>query len=168
MRRAASLFVLLSAAPLHAQPPPPPPPLHDASQTRPLTGTGTIRGRVIADNGNEPLRKARVVVGGPTSVPPAFTDDEGRFAFTKLPAGQYALTARKAGYAAATFGSRHPGEPPMRIDLASGGTVDGIEVRMRRGAAISGRVVDEFGEPVENAAVIAQRIVRTAGRTRTA
>ncbi|PYQ71790.1 MAG: hypothetical protein DMG04_19840 [Acidobacteria bacterium] len=153
MRRAASLFVLLGAAALHAQPPPPPPPPpHDALQTRPLTGTGTIRGRVIADDGDEPLRKARVVIGGPTSIPPGFTDDQGRFAFTKLPAGQYALTARKAGYAAAAFGSRHPGEPPMRIDLAAGGTVDGVDVRIMRGAAISGRLVDEFGEAIENAA----------------
>jgi Carboxypeptidase regulatory-like domain len=170
MTRAASLFVLLSAAALHAQPPPPPPPPpppHNASQTGPLTGTGTIRGRVLADDGGEPLRKARVVVGGPTSIPPAFTDDQGRFAFTKLPAGQYALTARKAGYASAAFGSRRPGEPPMRIDLAAGGTVDGIDVRMMRGAAISGRLVDEFGEPVENAIVFAERVVRVAGRTST-
>jgi len=169
MRRAASLFVLLSAAALHAQPPPPPapPPPHDASQTRPLAGTGTIRGRVVADNGNEPLRKARVVIGGPTSIPPTFTDDQGRFAFTKLPAGQYALTARKAGYAAAAFGSRNPGEPPMRVDLAAGATVDGIEVRMTRGAAISGRLVDEFGEPIENAVVFAERVARIAGRTST-
>jgi uncharacterized protein (DUF2141 family) len=123
---------------------------------------------VIADDGGEPLRKARVTIGGATSVPPAFTDDQGRFDFTTLPAGQYALTARKAGYAAATFGSRHPGEPPIRVDLASGGTVEGIEIRMSRGAAISGRLVDEFGERIENAAVMAQRIVRTAGRTSTA
>ena len=162
------MFVLLGAAALHAQPPPPPPPPpHDASQTRPLTGTGSIRGRVIADDGDEPLRKARVVIGGPTSIPPGFTDDQGRFAFTKLPAGQYALTARKAGYAAAAFGSRHPGEPPMRIDLAAGGTVDGVDVRMMRGAAISGRLVDEFGEAIENAAVFAERVVRVAGRTST-
>ena len=42
--------------------------------------------------------------------------------------------------------------------------VDGIEVRMPKGAAISGHIVDQFGDPVEAASVSARRTVRVAGR----
>ncbi len=126
--------------------------------------TSAIRGRVVAANTGEPLRKARVAL---SSVPePVFTDNEGLFAFTNLPAGRYTLTVRKTGYAATTFGTGRPGSPPISIDVdtAGGSVVDGIEVRMPKGAAISGHIVDQFGDPVEAASVSARRTVRVAGR----
>ncbi len=128
----------------------------------PQTGTSVVRGRLVSATTGEPLRKARVSLSSVTD--PVFTDNEGRFAFTNLAAGRYTLSARKTGYAATTFGAGRPGSPPISIDVAAGSVIDGIEVRMPRGAAISGRITDQFGDPVEMAAVFARRIVHAGGR----
>jgi hypothetical protein len=69
MRRAASWIVFLSAVTPHAQ-----------SSTRDhlllpqQASRGTIGGRVVAADGGEALRNARVTISGPTSAPRVFTD----------------------------------------------------------------------------------------------
>jgi hypothetical protein len=123
------------------------------------TATSSISGRVVAVDSNEPLRNARVALGGaPTAVAPVFTDNDGRFAFTGLPAGHYTVSARKAGYAPTTFGQRRPESLPLPIELDAGGVFQRCELRMPRSAGISGRIVDEFGDPMELAIVQALRL----------
>src|ERR1035437_4674669 len=129
------------------------------------TGTSVIRGRIVSAANGEPLRKARVSLSSRAG--PVFTDNEGRFAFTNLPAARYTLSVRKAGYAATTFGAIRASSPPISIEVAAGATVGGIEVRVPKGAAISGRITDQFGDPVELAIVSAMRIVPSGGRTAT-
>jgi hypothetical protein len=94
-----------------------------------------IRGRVAAADTGDPLPRARVVIyNDARPLPPIFTDAEGRFA-TRLTPGRYWLSVTKAGYALTTF------DP---LDLSA---PDGNDIHMAHGAAISGRVVDRFGEP---------------------
>lgn len=130
-------------------------------------GTAIVRGRVLAADTGEPVRKARVTLSTfPDGTSPlVLTDNAGRFVFSSVPAGQYTILARKAGFATTAFGSRGSMMLPVRIDLATGAAIDGIDVHMPRSAAISGRIVDELGDPIEMAMVSAQRIVRTAGRS---
>lgn len=154
MLRGLLAFALIASTPFGQLP------ARDSSV--PQTGTSVVRGRVVSASTGEPLRKARVSLSSVTD--PVFTDNEGGFAFTNLAAGRYTLSVRKTGYAATTFGAGRPGSPPIPIDVAGGSTVDGIEVRMPKGAAISGRITDQFGDPVEMAAVSARRIVHTGGR----
>jgi Carboxypeptidase regulatory-like domain len=98
--------------------------------------------------------------------PVAFTDNDGRFALTNLDPGRYTISVRKAGYVPTTYGARHAGEPPIGVDVEGGGTA-GINVRLARSAGISGRIVDQFGEPVEGALVTAERPMRVEGRITT-
>ena len=125
------------------------------------TGTSVIRGRVVSAATGEPLRKARVTLL--VNIPAVFTDNEGRFAFTNLPAGRYTVSARKTGYATTIYGAAQAGSPPIAVEVASRATVDGIEIRMPKGAAISGHVIDQFGDPIERAFVTAQRLTRAGG-----
>jgi hypothetical protein len=159
MWRMAAAIVLLSEVMLGSHPQPPP---RDKSLSQ-QSGTATIRGRVVAADSREPLRNARVAIAGISNVPPIFTGDDGRFVFADLPPGHYIVSARKAGYAATTFGQRRPELPPTPIDLEAGAVFQDAELRMPRSAAISGRIVDEFGDPLELATVTASRIVRRAG-----
>lgn len=132
--------------------------------TTTTTGSATIRGRVVAAGTGDPIRHARVVVSSSTPGPrdPVLTDGEGRFVFTGLEPGHYTVIASKPGFTRTAYGARALGiGPSTYVDLAAGQTVDGLEVRMSRSGAISGRVVDEFGDPVESASVSALRIVRT-------
>src|SRR3954471_1113115 len=120
-------------------------------------GTGVIRGRVVAATTHDPLRNARVLVTGDRDFPPVVTDAEGRFAIGNLPAGEFRVAASKAGFAAAAAGARGPGGRGRAIVLAAGQLVDAVVIELRRGAAISGIVLDTAGEPVAGASVMVER-----------
>lgn len=102
-----------------------------------------------------------------------FTDPLGQFEFSGLLPGRYTLAADKAGYAATTYGARGRFDPPLQIALADGAT-ESIEIRMPKGAAVSGRVVDESGDPIVGASMTAlalrsegdARRLETVGRVR--
>lgn len=127
----------------------------------------TLRGRVLTDAG-EPIRKARVglTAEGHDEGWPVFTDAYGRFQFSGLTSGRYILTASKAGYVTTRFGARQPLEPPVPIELAPGTVLDNVDIRLMKGAAISGRLVDENGDPVVESDVSAGRLIRSANGLR--
>lgn len=63
------------------------------------TGTAIIRGQVLAADGAH-IRKARVTLASDTaSIEPAYSDANGRFEFSNLPAARYSLAASKTGFA---------------------------------------------------------------------
>ena len=158
MRRAAFCLVLLSAVALHAT---------SSSSFNPVpqqASGGTIGGRVIAADGGEALRNARVTITGPMSTPRVFTDGDGRFLFANLTFGRYALVVRKAGYAQTRFGSRQPADPPVWIEITAESPAFSADMRLPRSGAISGRILDDLSEPIEMAQVFAERMIRTDGR----
>ena len=105
-------------------------------------GAVTIPGRVLAAETGDPIPHARVVLFNDAALLSRdFTDRDGRFVFASLPTGRYHLSVTKAGYAATAV--PRPGEA----------SADGVEVRMPRSSAISGRVADPFGEPLAEIAV---------------
>jgi len=158
----AATIVLVSAFVLvvHAQQPP-----RDAPH--PTTGSGSIRGRVVAADTGDALRKARIMASAEGArVDPVFSDADGRFQFVNLPAGRYVLSAAKAGFATTKYGARRTLEQPIAIDVADRAAVDGVDIRMPRGGVITGRVVDDLGDPMMLVNVTAGRLVRTGGRAR--
>jgi hypothetical protein len=98
--------------------------------------------------------------------PFAFSDNDGRFAVTNVEPGRYTLSVRKAGFVPTVYGARHPSEPPIGVDVESGG-ITTINLRLARSAGISGRIVDQYGEPIEGALVTAERLIRVEGRITT-
>jgi hypothetical protein len=132
------------------------------TRTPPPAAASTIRGRILTDD-RQPIRNARVGLAaqGHEEGWPVFTDAEGAFQFSGLPAGRYILTASKAGYVTTRFGARQPLEPAVPIELDAGIVLDNVTIRLARGAAISGRIVDEDGDPVIEAGVSAGRLVRS-------
>ncbi len=138
-----------------------------ARDTRPAAATpasATIDGMVVTDEEQpKPLRRAIVtlsggdVSGGRTAI----TDDNGRFQFDGLGAGQFGLAAIKEGYVPRAFGSsrevpRGRGAPQVPATLVlHAGEVRTITMRLPRGAVITGSVTDGGGQPVPGAIVIA-------------
>jgi len=107
----------------------------------------TITGRVIADDTGNPVANARVSIATASgfAAPVTLTDADGRFSVPRpaeAPRAGAALrvAVTKTGY--------------TRTEAAAGERA--VEIRLKRGAVISGRVVDEFGEPVENVRIVAQ------------
>ena len=111
----------------------------------------TLRGRVVAASNDAVLRRVRVAVAiGAERIEPVFTDDDGQFA-VRLPArAALTLTTTKAGYAATTLAV-----PANAVDSE-------VTVRLVRGAAIFGRVVDAAGAPVAEHPVAVRNVAGAA------
>ena len=137
------------------------------------TGTALIRGRVINATTGMPVRRASIqatVSGdqGGRGEPPRneTTDDNGSFAFRNLPAGRWTLRASKSGYVEQQFGQRSAFASVDPITLAEGQQFV-ADFRLWRGGAFSGRIVDEFGDPIAGANVTALRYQVTTLGVRT-
>ena len=84
-------------------------------------------------------------------------DRLARFEIRELNAGRYTLTASKGGFVTLQYGQRRPSESGTPIELGDQQVVDRLIIGLPRGSVISGRITDEFGEPIVNAAVTAMR-----------
>jgi hypothetical protein len=134
---------------------------------QPKTGTGRLRGRVLSAETGGPVRRAQVRITSPDiGSKSAMTDAEGRYEFRELPAGRFNLSVTKAGYVTIQYGQTRPFESGKAIDLAEAQSLDKADFSLPRGSAISGRLVDEFGDPVADALVSAMRSAWTGGRRR--
>lgn len=135
----------------------------------PATGTGVIRGRVTDADTGAPIRRAmvqlsqRAMRGEPRG---ATTDDQGRFEFRDLAAGEFMVLARKPGYASLGFGQRRANEAPRPLTLGAAEVFDRCDIALERGGVITGRVLDEIGEPVLEASVRVLRRAWFRGRRR--
>ena len=149
-------------------PPPPPPPMPGRDMPQNKTGTGRLSGRVTALESGRPIRRAMVRVSGNElrEGKSVSTDAEGRWELRDLPAGRLSLSASKGGYVQLQYGQRRPFENGKPIDLANGQSIDKIEMALPRASALTGRVVDEFGEPVTGVRVAAMRYRFLAGQRR--
>jgi hypothetical protein len=134
-------------------------PSRDTSAQPAPTPTGKISGRVTTADTGRPVKRARVFVTA-VELPGgrgAMTDDTGLFELTELPAGRYTLTVSKSGFVSLSYGQRRPLQAGTPLQLGDGQELKGIEFRLPRGGVISGRVIDEDGEPVAGAMVRVMR-----------
>lgn len=76
-------------------------------------------------------------------------DADGRFRFEAVEPGEYSLTADRPGFLRSNYGSRAPNQAGTNLTLAPGQQVTDLTVALFPQAVISGRVVDEDGDPVE-------------------
>ena len=131
-------------------------------------GTAIIRGRVVtADNGT-PVRRAQVRAqsGELRANRLVSTDANGRFELKDLPAGRWTLTASKAGFMTLRYGQKRPFEAGSPIEIADGQLMERADFALPKGAAITGRIFDEYGDPVANARVTVLRYQTVQGQRR--
>jgi Carboxypeptidase regulatory-like domain len=134
---------------------------------KPKTGTGKLRGRVLASDTGAIVRRAQVRISSPDiGTKTAFTDAQGRYEFKDLPAGRFNVSVSKSGFVKMEYGQTRPFEPGRPIDLADAQILEKVDVAVARGGAGSGRGVDEFGEPVADASVSAVRMQYSGGKRR--
>jgi hypothetical protein len=132
------------------------------------TGTAVIRGRVVTADTGAPIRRAQVraFANDTRGSRMASTDAQGRFELRDLPAGTWELTASKAGFVSLRFGQRRPFEAGKPVEVRDGQIVERTDIALPRGAAVTGRVFDEFGEPVAGARVQVLRYQMMQGTRR--
>lgn len=131
--------------------------------------TGTLKGRVLRADGR-PLPRAtvriRAAAGTRSRSGVLETELDGTFLFDELPPGEYRLSASKTGFISLEFGQRRPREPGRPLLVEAGRTIDRLDIALPRPSAITGRIVDNDGEPVERVLVQALRLEFAAGRRR--
>ena len=121
----------------------------------PPTGTALLRGLVVAADTGAAVRRAvvRVMAAEAQDTRVATTDEQGRFEIRDLVGGRYSVTASRSGFVTLQYGQRRPGDRGTPVEIAPGQTVEKLTIGLPRGGVITGRVVDEFGEPLAEAQV---------------
>jgi len=134
-----------------------------AASAAPQNGQLSLGGTVTNSATGEPVEHALVqilhyvppqaVTPGQRPVPPppfvarAFTDSGGGFRFTGLAAGNYLISAQKPQFTA------DPNSPNNTVEL-SGSTPD-VKLKLSPLAVITGKVMDQDGQPLWDASVVA-------------
>jgi hypothetical protein len=126
-------------------------------------GSAILRGRVLAADTGQPLRRAQVrltptgpLAGGrPRSTG---TDGDGRYEFKELKAGRYTVNVSKGSYIALSYGQRRPNEPERSLEIRDGQVIEKLDFVLPRGGVLTGRILDEFGEPAEGVGVAAMQM----------
>ena len=142
------------------------------SQTPAPAATGRLSGRVTLEGTNAPVAGARVMVltimraamppSGPMAVPPqVMTDQDGRFVFNSVAPGEYRIDVQKTGFASLM----DPSTRPRTYTVAAGQALDNVSIVLQKGAVITGKVLDQKGEPVTDAHVMALRRFTPPGAT---
>ena len=153
-----TIALVLAAGLLQAQVP-------QRDRPTPTQAGGTIRGRVTAAATRQPLHRVRITLrASDPSAPATVSDTRGFFELRNVPPGTYTLTAARAGYLTIQYGQRRPRESGRSFDIKSGDVLEGIDLAMYKGGVISGRVIDESGEPTPNVRVEAVEMRYMRGR----
>jgi protocatechuate 3,4-dioxygenase beta subunit len=132
-----------------------------------------LTGRVVSAATGAPLKKvavwleaftpARGVTGAP-SVASASTDADGRFTLEGVDPGAYYLVARRVGYLDQGYGASGPDVVGVPLSIAAGETRRDLVLQLTPQSLLYGKVVDEDGDPLPNAAVEAWRVSYAGGK----
>jgi carboxypeptidase family protein len=165
LRALVICVALLRVAAGGAQQPPPP------RDVRPIVekGSAIIRGRIVAADTGKPLRRARVTITAPELAGEprnTSTDADGRYEFTDLPAGRFTLRVRRGGYLPLAYGQRRPREVAKPLQLLDKEVAEHVDMTLPRMGIISGRVLDDAGDPIEGVNVHAVRPMFRDGQRR--
>lgn len=146
------------------------------AQADPITGKtaakATLSGVVTDAATGQPLKKAQLMLrnsepgNGRFQRPEVVTTGvDGQYTFTVDP-GQYRLAANRNGYVQQAYGQKDARRPGTTLTLIEGQELKNIDFRLVPGGVISGRVVDEDGEPMSNVNVQVLRATYFDGERR--
>jgi hypothetical protein len=117
-------------------------------------GSYRIAGTVVSKVDGRPLARARVTVRDvkdSQKVQSMVTAEDGKYEFTRMPAGKYSLTGARRGFISASY-DQHDQYSTAIVTGASLDT-ETLVLRLAPDAVITGKVLDEVGDPVRQAMV---------------
>jgi hypothetical protein len=129
----------------------------NAQQTRIPDGPYRIAGTAVNAKSGGLLARARVTISdvkNRQSTQFVVTGEDGRFEF-HVPAGKYDLAGAKRGFIAASY-NQHDQFSTAIVTGADFGT-ESLVLRLAPHAVLTGKVLDEYGEPVRHAQVMVYR-----------
>ena len=127
----------------------------------------SVSGVVITTSGT-PVAGAQVILiptsplpstpgGRPPQPPTVFSGADGKFALEKIPPGAYRLMVSHPAYLSPS-GSALPGAMPgIQVTLSAGQRMENLSLKFAEPATVTGRVVDEDGDPMGFVDVLVMR-----------
>ena len=114
-----------------------------------LSTLARLEGRVVNSVTGEPLRKAEVQLhGGAGGSYTATSDGSGHFVIDQVAPGSYNLTAQHQNFAVQNYGTTRSGLPGTKLTLSAGQKLSSLEIKLTPFGVISGKVVDQDGDPM--------------------
>ncbi|MBI1787988.1 MAG: carboxypeptidase regulatory-like domain-containing protein [Acidobacteria bacterium] len=128
-----------------------------------------LEGQVLNSVTGEPIRKAALTLRpvefrGSEPQASTGTDAGGTFAMKGIEPGKYRLWVERNGFVRQEYGARSSGRPGTTLTLEKGQKLKGLVFKLVPHSVITGRIVDEEGEPVANVAVQVMRTGFLQGR----
>lgn len=121
----------------------------------------SIEGHAVNALTGEPLKKAQITMnnlgGRSNTTPGAVTDAGGRFVIESIDPGRYNISAERNGFVRFQYGARGPRRLGTPLTLSPGQHTRDLVLRLTPQGVITGKIVDEDGEPVESAQIRALR-----------
>jgi hypothetical protein len=144
--------------------------LGEQSSTAGITqpsGKFRIAGTVLSAADGHPLDRARVTITDVKNTKNAqsmITSEDGRFEFKQVGAGKYSLQAAKRGFITAAYDEHEQ----FSTAIVTGADLDTerLMLHLAPTATLSGKVFDEFGDPVRHAIVTLYREDHQSGVSR--
>jgi Carboxypeptidase regulatory-like domain len=126
----------------------------------------SVQGAVVNALTGDGLTKATVILrSSDTEKGTSYAeeaDSNGHFRIEDIQPGEYSVTAERQSYFQQPDGA--PGSPPPRLKIAVGSQVDHVLIKMAPACSISGRVVDQDGDPIRGAIVRVMQYVYVSGK----
>jgi len=125
-----------------------------------------VEGRVINSLNGEAVRKATVVLRAHDAEHGQSyadeTDGDGHFSIDDVEPGEYAIFGERPGFSLQSTGAT--GAPPPSIKVEKGQQIKDAVIRLTPLGVITGRVLDEDGDPARGAMVSALRYAYSNGK----
>jgi Carboxypeptidase regulatory-like domain len=126
----------------------------NAPQAANTTSGYRVAGTVFSKTDGHVLARARVVlrdVKNPQNFGTRITAEDGKFEFNGIPAGKYSLGGSKKGFISGNY-DQHDFFSTA-IVTGAGLDTENLVLKLAPGAVISGKVLDEAGDPIRHAMV---------------
>ncbi|MCC6585105.1 MAG: carboxypeptidase regulatory-like domain-containing protein [Bryobacterales bacterium] len=131
------------------------------------TGVALRRVNVALHSFNSGGRSGTGTIGfavPPTAPYAATTDAEGKFRIERIEPGSYRMIADRQGFVRSEYGSRGAGRMGAMISVDAGQELRNMELKLVPQAVVSGRVLDEEGEPLARVQIQLLRRMFAQGR----
>jgi hypothetical protein len=124
----------------------------------------SVAGTVVS-TGGDPVRKATVLLRARDEAGISYateSDGHGRFLVEDIQPGDYAVSADRQGFMLESDGAR--GAPPPTLKVEAGQSVKDVKIKLVPLGVVTGRVLDDDGDPVRGAQVEAMTYSYRAGK----
>lgn len=111
-----------------------------------VAGRVTLKGEPVSGVSVELQPQSQTGLPDRTKNPRAKTDGDGRFRLTGVASGQYLISALAPAFITPTDSAF--GRPGKTLNVADGENVENVELALKSGAVVAGRITDSMGNPI--------------------